>query len=412
MGALSGNTKEAEAAKPVPEQFTTLTCKFCRMKKSVKVTPKGEPRTPSGWHRQDEGKVCAECWKERYLLRAISIPVASPVDCSWNELRAALKTMWAQTTACANRIMTECYARDVRRNGAGRMPPMPRIYLYPELRSEFPLLPSRTVASLEQTCQRKYRALRYAIVWTSGSALPTYRYPTPFPIPNQGWTVFIEEERPIVSLQIGPQRLRLRLKTGAQFRRQYRQIQQIMEGEAVRGEAAIYQRGNAIMTKMVAWLPRKGVSEQESSTLTVRTASDKLLIAVNPRNEQLWVYNGDHLRRWSFEHRAQLQRWSEDAKYENRPVPCFSERRQMAARKYRNRMESATHEIAAQLAGYAKRRHFSNVCYNDAEHAFCEGFPWFRLRQLIEEKLNAHGIRSEIVGHIVAEEPLAADEHQ
>ena len=84
----------------------------------------------------------------------------------------------------------------------------------------------------------------------------------------------------------------------------------------------------------------------------------------------------------------------------------------MAARKYRNRMESATHEIAAQLAGYAKRRHFSNVCYNDAEHAFCEGFPWFRLRQLIEEKLNAHGIRCEIVGHSVTEEPLTADEHQ
>jgi len=163
---------------------------------------------------------------------------------------------------------------------------------------------------------------------------------------------------------------------------------------------------------MVTWLPRKEVSEQESSTLTVRTASDKLLIAVNPRNEQLWVYNGDHLRRWSFEHRAQLQRWSEDAKYENRPVPCFSERRKMAARKYRNRMDSATHEIAAQLAGYAKRRHFSNVCYNDAEHVFCEGFPWFRLRQLIEEKLNAHGIRCEIVGHTVTEEPLTADEHQ
>ena len=95
MGTTPGDTKEAEAAQPVPGRFTTLTCKFCRIEKSAKVTPKGEPRTPNGWHRQDEGRVCAECWKERYLLRAISIPVASPVDCSWNELRAALKTMWA-----------------------------------------------------------------------------------------------------------------------------------------------------------------------------------------------------------------------------------------------------------------------------------------------------------------------------
>ena|SRR5579863_1843307 len=90
----------------------------------------------------------------------------------------------------------------------------------------------------------------------------------------------------------------------------------------------------------------------------------------------------------------------------------FSERRKLAARKYRNRMESATHEIAAQLAGYAKRRHFSNVCFIDAEHAFCQGFPWFRLRQLIEGKLNAHGIRCENVGHTVTEEALTADENQ
>jgi len=95
---------------------------------------------------------------------------------------------------------------------------------------------------LNELAQQKYRALRYAIVWTSSSALPTYRYPTQFPIPNQGWTLSIEEERPVVSLQIGPQRIRLRLKTGSKFRRQYRQIQQILEGDAVGGEAAIYQR--------------------------------------------------------------------------------------------------------------------------------------------------------------------------
>jgi hypothetical protein len=98
-----------------------------------------------------------------------------------------------------------------------------------------------------------------------------------------------------------------------------------------------------------------------------------------------------------------MKRWSEDAKYENRSVPCFSKRRKMAARKYRNRKE---------IAGHSKRRHFSNVCYKDAEHAFCESSPWFRLRQLIEEKLNAHGMQCEIVGHTVTEEPLTADEHQ
>ena len=45
------------------------------MEKEVKITPKGEPRTPANWHRQEPAMVCGECWKERYLLRAIVMPV-------------------------------------------------------------------------------------------------------------------------------------------------------------------------------------------------------------------------------------------------------------------------------------------------------------------------------------------------
>jgi hypothetical protein len=141
---------------------------------------------PAAWKKVEENYYCNACWEKRHVLRAISIPVASPLDCSWEELRQVLKLMWAQTTACANRIMTECYARDVRRTGKEheKMPPMPRVYLYPDLRTEFPALPSQTVASLEHTAVAKYRALRYSVIWIANAALPTYRYPTPFPIPS------------------------------------------------------------------------------------------------------------------------------------------------------------------------------------------------------------------------------------
>ena len=56
--------------------------------------------------------------------------------------------------------------------------------------------------------------------------------------------------------------------------------------------------------------------------LRVHTSADSLLVAVNARDEQLWTYHADHLRRWSAEHRAQLQRWADDSKYEQRPVPA------------------------------------------------------------------------------------------
>ncbi len=287
-------------------------------------------RLPHGWKRQGEAVCCRDCWRKGYILRAVTMPVASPLDLSWEDLRNKLKPLWRATTACSNWMVTELYARDCRRDGQEKMPPMQRVYLYPDARREFPLLPAQTVAALEQSVQRKYRAKRYEVIWTRFAVLPTYRYPTPFPVHNQSWHGTIEEDRPIVSVRLDDGRYRLRLKTGSQFRRQYQQFRQIASGQAVPGELAIYQRGDALLVKMVAWLPRRERTEPLDGTLNVHTAKDCLLLAVNGKDETLWRYNADHLRRWIAEHKRQLQRWAEDQKYESRPVPNFVERRDQA----------------------------------------------------------------------------------
>ena len=307
----------------------------------------------------------------------------------------------------SNWIITELYARDVRRNGEEKkMPAMKTAYLYQELRKRFPDLPPQTIASLEQSCQKKYRLIRYGVIWTYAEALPTFRYPVPVPIHNQSWSVRIVEDKPIIRVRLGESSREFRLKTGPQFRRQYTAVRLLARGEAIPGEAALYQRGSRLMCKMVAWLPRATAAEKPAeSELRVATSKDALLVAVNLKDEKLWTYDGDHLRRWSAEHRKQLQRWSEDQKYETRPVPTFAERRAAAARKYRDRMDSATHEIAAQLADYAARRRFSVVRYDDTERGFCMGFPWYRLRTLIEEKLSVRDIGFQASGPAEVKEP-------
>jgi hypothetical protein len=113
-----------------------------------------------------------------------------------------------------------------------------------------------TVASLEQSVQRKYRAVRYRVVWIAAASLPTHRYPTPFPVPSQEWYATIEADQAIVSVRIGDARYRLRLKRGPQFRRHMEAFRQIAKGEAVAGELAIYDR-DRVMVKMAAWLPRE-----------------------------------------------------------------------------------------------------------------------------------------------------------
>src|ERR1039458_10128537 len=112
----------------------TITCAGCSISRAAKLTPKGEPRTPTGWKKLGDATYCPQCWRKKYILRAITMPVASPLDCSWDELRKVLRTMWAQTTAASNWMMTELYARDVRRGSEEKMPPMARVYLYPETR--------------------------------------------------------------------------------------------------------------------------------------------------------------------------------------------------------------------------------------------------------------------------------------
>jgi hypothetical protein len=369
-------------------QSEPLVCRGCGVNRS----DLGK-RLPRGWKRQAEFTYCANCWGSHYLLRSITLPVASPLDCGWKELRSMLHEMWAATTQASNWLLTELYTRDVRRSDEARMPAMVNHYLYPEARDRFPCLPSQTVAALVEKVKRKYRAVRYDTSWTCAASLPTYRYPTPFPVPNQSWNIYKDEgPAPVISVRIGSQRMRLRLKSGARYRRQLDSVSKIIAGQAIRGELAIYQRANDIMCTLVAWLPRPSFDEHRTGVLTVRTSTYALIVAFTEKDERIWTYNGDQLRRWQAEHRTQLQRWAEDTKAEHRPVPPFAERRADAVRRYHDRMETACHTIASLIVNYAIRRQFAAIRYDDSNRSYCEEFPWFELKSKVAQKCDEVGL--------------------
>lgn len=383
----------APPAPPIVPATVRWQCADCKTPRS-----KPEKRMPTGWKRQAETVYCPACWRQRYLLRAITIPVAAPEGSTWDELRASIRAMWGATTQASNWIMTELYARDVKRGGQKKLPPMKPIYLYPEIRERFPGLPSQSCAALEKAVTAKYRAKRYEVIWTCAASLPTHRYPTPFPVPNQGWSVAMDGNHPLVSLRVGDSRIALRLRGGARFHRQLSAVRRIASGEAEPGQMDIYAQGKDIMCKMVAWLPRETAAPAKApagNILAVRSSADSLLIAVNLADERLWIYNGDQLRRWSAEHRKQLQRWAEDAKAEHRPIPPFAERRREAAVRYRRRTASACHQVASMLVGYAVRRRFAGIRYDDSVRDFCADFAWAQMARLIAEKCDAAGITFE-----------------
>lgn len=359
--------------------------------------PKPQKRLPRGWKRLRDEAYCPDCWRLQYILRAIIIPVASPVDCRWDELRNALRSMWTASTQVSNWMLTELYARDVRRSGEEKMPPMGRVYLYPEARIRFPQLPSQSIAALENTVQARYRAFRYQVIWACTASLPVYRYPIPFPISNQSWDLEMTGNATVISARIAERRLRLRLKGGPRFRRQRSAMERIASGDAIKGELAIYQAGTAILCKMVVWLPREECKQEKRGTLDLRAMRGSLIGALEEKGKKVWIYNGDHVRRWVAEHRKQLQRWSEDHKAEHRPNPPFADRRNAAVKKYHDRMTSICHQISAMIVGYAERKRFAVIQYDDTDQGFCPEFPWFQLRTFVLQKADAAGIKFEYV---------------
>lgn len=305
--------------------------------------------------------------------------------------------------------MTELYTRDFRRLHDQRMPPMPYVYLYPEIRARYPELPPRSVVSVERSCQLRYRAKRYAVSWVASETLPMYRYPTPFPVPSQDWYTELDNGRLIVNIRIASERFRLRLRGGRDFQRQFRALELIHSEDAVRGEVAIYKRRNMLMLRIVAWFPiDRSVSKREG-VLFVKTDPESLLVGASANGHTIWQYAGDHVRRWVAAHRHQLQRWNVDSRHERGRAPSFAARRTAATEKFRDRMNTAIHQITASLVHFAEAKSFATVCYDDARKTYCEQFPWMRLRSVLAEKLRDVGIGIEISGANIVESVCESD---
>ncbi len=374
---------------------------------------------PRGWKRHLAQTYCETCWNEKYSMRAISIPVVRPLGegVSWKDLREALAEAWADSTACANWIGGEMYARDVRRTpDVEKMPAMPKIYLYPEAVKRFPLMPSQAVAGMCQSIGRKYRSNRYEVVWTSGRTNSNHRYPYPAAFPGQAWTPSYQtagkdggDMIPCVSVTLRKgKRFTLQLRGGNEFRRQLGDFKLLIDGTADQGEIVFYRQrvgGNEnrngvrdrdsggqhaqyrVMCKMVGWFP-KNASADLTGTLRVKTDVDAMLLAVNEKDEKLWWLNADHLKRWSLEHKRRLHRLAEDSKHEARPDVAFQSLRERACNKFHNRVDSFIKMAVAQLCGLAKRRKFAEIHYDDKVKSCLEDFAWAAMETRLATKCN------------------------
>jgi hypothetical protein len=343
------------------------------------------------------------------MIRSLVLPIAGPVDATWAELRPALREAWAESTRCANWMLTELYARDIRREpGDQKLAKMPRIYLYPEARQRFPALASQTVASLERDVSRKYRARRYELLWTQSVSLPVMRYPVGLPLPSQMWRLEHDDGGAyLFSARIGDRRWTLRLRGGPHFRRMTAMLDRVIAGEAIAGAATLYRirahgtdhRSTATPEwRLAVRIPVTTETARPSytapSVMRVHTAREALLTA--SCGERVWREHHDHIRRAISTHRRQLQELSDDLKAERRRPKRNREgmvaRMGTLAHRHAQRMRSWLHEAAAHLVGYAQRQHVARLEYDDHDKSWIDSFPWHELGQRIREKCEAAGI--------------------
>lgn len=342
--------------------------------------------------------------KDTHILRAITFTVISPLDGDWKELREALKLAWRESTCLANWAVTELAKADViRKPGDTKIPKMPPIYLYGLAKSgQYPGWAHWDGGKSAAQCilrnvEQNYRERRIDVIWRRSASLPSYRYPHPYPIHNDLWTATLEQGVPVVELPIGGRRWRLRLKGGPMYHRQLRSLTQIVSGEAKQCEAAIFQRGEDLRLKLVAWFPREA-SQAGEHVMVVRTDPNAMLVAeIDGDSKNPFIINRDDIKRRVAVHNIWRQRMSEDLKYEKRwPQKHrrgMREALEKRCEKQNNFLDNVCHQLSACLANYAARRKVGEVIFDQDCKSYVESFPWSKFAQRLQYKLDALGIQ-------------------
>lgn len=386
-----------------------ITCEATGQSVEVKETAKGNPKLPKGWKWRGEKVYSAAAWQSLYCLRAITVPVVSPVvehagpeelRAAWGVLNEQLKDAWQHSTEAANWAVKYLWSHDATRQAdAAKCPKMQPIYLY-ALRDWTGW--SQSAGAVLRTVESQYRKKRYEIVWTGSAGVPNVRYPYPYPIHNASWGLGqMPGGQMIFDCRLPLGRVSVRVRTKDKSRARMADLMHLAKNPDLRGEAALIRKTDGtIMVKMVGWFP-KTIREQNGELL-VKTSQTHLITLFNEREERLMVFNGDWIKQKVAGHAAMLERWSDDQKLESR-IPKRRGRKtqedmKAACLKMNNRLKSFVDETAAKIVNYAIRRKLAVIRYDDTETGYFVSFPWFKLRTQLESVCQREGLRFESIG--------------
>lgn len=386
-----------------------IRCDATQKERQTKLSRKGTPKLPRGWKRIAGKTYCPEAYKDRFVVRALKVPVMWPENKEDRDALAnAIRKGQRELREIANHTLSALYTHDLQTSQfdeEGKLSKFEIPYLYPILRERLPSVTPDLVVLMTNRVTLTYLKDRWD-VRVGRKSLPNYRQLPLFirASENNKWAIVDGKPKFTVTLIKG-YRTTLTInqtsRAGANEKRRrnhnrnwHALVKTIEEGMPI-GECqlTIDKRGNIMLTAIVT-IPKQ--LRERDGTLHIKTDKDSLLLAFNDKDHKLWDYHRDDLIRRQAAHKARLQRWSDDSKYEDRPNPAFSNRRSCAVRKHRNWLNTVVEQASARVANYANRRGIKKVIFTEGEK-LTDQFDWHKLKTRIEQKCDAYGIDFEVV---------------
>lgn len=331
------------------------------------------------------------------VVRSIAFPIKWPVDQEKQKtLRELLERSWKLATAESQRALRMCISQDayVRQHTDQKLPKCPKIYTYSK--GQYDGWAS-TASAVCRAVEKRWKAMRYDVLWTNKMGIPSYRYPQPWPIHNREWSIVDCQSRLVVKVPLGTERgIELECKLGAGQRRNLDAMRRVATGDYKPGEASVYKRKDGtVMAKFAVHIPVR--TRELDGTLRVYSDAHAFLVAENDTANRLWVLNATHVREWIAKHDAALQRSREDLKASRRLRMSgrdgFLAAKQTKIDKHNRRIDSFVHEASMQLVKYAIARKFSELAIDLSDQSYFRHFPWFVFEQRIKDKATMEGLR-------------------
>lgn len=410
----------------------TYQCTACPDSRVQKLSKSGRMIRPRRWKSKGDDWYCEPCWSARYVLRAITIPIAGPfidpLDSrdfavasreTWKQLRDSLRTAFSAVTRLYNWHTRQLYLADTLRNGQAKMPPLKSPYLYHEAKEVCPEIPTACITAIQHATEARYRRTRYEVIWTGERSIANYRYPQPWLVQDGAWK--IKEVKTtgtdgqdssliILDVSIAKDPYLLVLRGGAGFRRQTNQIRQVIAGDAISVSLEIISKrandgdhrngardrspgggsfvARRIMAKIVAWLPRRPARTDLAGTLNIRTGSHALLVASVDGDDRPWVLKANEVRQWIRCHEEQLDGMKRGLV---RSVGA-TDRRKKSCDRHHARLTEFVKRAASWICKMAERRRVEKVVFDDSDRRYFGSFQWDALRRQISMKCDEIGI--------------------